>query len=98
MRERARTDREGSIRRRASHSPKAEEVEAGEFIEWLADNHFTFLGYREYRLERGTKSDQLVPVPTLRARVCCAPAAGARSRSPPNCAANCSARRASLRC
>ena len=42
---------------------KQEEVEASEFLEWLADNHFTFLGYREYRLERGRSVDRLVPVP-----------------------------------
>ncbi len=43
--------------------PRAEEVEATEFIDWLADNHFTFLGYREYRLERGASHDRLVPAP-----------------------------------
>ncbi|HEX9207138.1 MAG TPA: NAD-glutamate dehydrogenase domain-containing protein, partial [Steroidobacteraceae bacterium] len=43
--------------------PKQEEVEAGEFLAWLADNHFTFLGYREYRLERGRTVDRLVPLP-----------------------------------
>ncbi len=42
---------------------RQEGVEAGEFLEWLADNHFTFLGYREYRLERGRHADHLVPVP-----------------------------------
>ena len=31
-------------------------------LDWLADNHFTFLGYREYRLERGPSADRLVPV------------------------------------
>jgi glutamate dehydrogenase len=36
--------------------------EAAEFIDWLADNHFTFLGYREYRLLRGKTVDKLVPV------------------------------------
>ena len=25
--------------------------EGAEFVRWLADDHFTFLGYREYRLE-----------------------------------------------
>ena len=31
------------------------------FLEWLADNHFTFLGFREYRLERrGTGEGDLV--------------------------------------
>jgi glutamate dehydrogenase len=41
---------------------RAEAVEASAFLDWLADNHFTFLGYREYRLERGTAVDRLVPV------------------------------------
>ena len=40
----------------------AESQEAAAFIEWLADNHFTFLGYREYRLARGPSVDKLVPV------------------------------------
>ncbi len=40
----------------------AEAREAAAFIDWLADNHFTFLGYREYKLERGTKTDRLVPL------------------------------------
>ena len=31
-------------------------------IEWLADDHFTLLGYREYRLRRGRYKDQLEPV------------------------------------
>jgi glutamate dehydrogenase len=43
--------------------PRREEKEAVEFIEWLADNHFTFLGYREYRLDRSRQQDRLVPVP-----------------------------------
>ncbi|MDH4115290.1 MAG: NAD-glutamate dehydrogenase, partial [Burkholderiaceae bacterium] len=43
--------------------PRREEKEAVEFLEWLADNHFTFLGYREYRLERARSIDRLVPVP-----------------------------------
>jgi glutamate dehydrogenase len=42
---------------------RAEALEAAAFLEWLADNHFTFLGYREYRLERGAAVDRLVPVP-----------------------------------
>jgi glutamate dehydrogenase len=42
--------------------PRREEKEAVEFIEWLADNHFTFLGYREYKLERSRTMDRLVPV------------------------------------
>ncbi|MGI9245615.1 MAG: NAD-glutamate dehydrogenase, partial [Steroidobacteraceae bacterium] len=42
---------------------RQEELEAGEFLEWLADNHVPFLGYRENRLERGRSADRLVPVP-----------------------------------
>jgi glutamate dehydrogenase len=33
--------------------------QARELLEWLADNHFTFLGYREYRLHRGADADRL---------------------------------------
>jgi glutamate dehydrogenase len=36
----------------------AEEIEQGSnLLQWLADGHFTFLGYREYRLE-GTGEDE----------------------------------------
>ncbi|MDF1762674.1 MAG: NAD-glutamate dehydrogenase, partial [Oleibacter sp.] len=34
-------------------------VEASDFMAWLANNHFTFLGYDEFRLE-GTKDDACV--------------------------------------
>ncbi|WP_449064660.1 NAD-glutamate dehydrogenase [Planomonospora algeriensis] len=34
-----------------------------ELMRWLADGHFTFLGYREYRLERGEQGDELHAVP-----------------------------------
>jgi glutamate dehydrogenase len=41
----------------------AEEVEqARGLLEWLADNHFTFLGYREYALHRGDDADTLEAV------------------------------------
>ncbi len=42
---------------------RTEAAEASAFLAWLADNHFTFLGYREYRLDRGASVDRLVPVP-----------------------------------
>jgi glutamate dehydrogenase len=42
---------------------KGEVREARELLEWMEDNHFTFLGYREYRLRRGPRRDRLVPVP-----------------------------------
>jgi glutamate dehydrogenase len=47
----------------------AEEVrQAAELLDWLADEHFTFLGYREYVLDRvavdgGPEDDVLRPVP-----------------------------------
>ncbi|MEV6863335.1 NAD-glutamate dehydrogenase [Streptosporangium subroseum] len=33
-----------------------------ELMRWLADGHFTFLGYREYRLEEGEEGDRLHPM------------------------------------
>ncbi len=42
----------------------AEEVEQGTaLLRWLGDNHFTFLGYREYRLEREGENEVLIAVP-----------------------------------
>jgi glutamate dehydrogenase len=41
-----------------------EEVrQAGELLEWLADEHFTFLGYREYKLERQGDDELLRAIP-----------------------------------
>lgn len=37
--------------------------QAGELLEWLADEHFTFLGYREYQLERDGDDELLRAVP-----------------------------------
>ncbi len=42
--------------------PAAEAREAATLLEWMADNHFTFLGYREYRLRRGRSHDVLEPL------------------------------------
>ena len=39
--------------------PEAEIAEAIQFLEWLVDNNFTFLGIRDYRL---TGEDALAPV------------------------------------
>jgi glutamate dehydrogenase len=36
--------------------------ESQEFLQWLADDHFTFLGYREYRLSNRGKKTFLNPV------------------------------------
>ncbi len=42
--------------------PAAEVAEARALLEWLHANHFTFLGYREYALQRGVESDRLQAV------------------------------------
>ncbi len=36
--------------------------EAREFFKWLADDHFTFLGYREYEISESEKGRVLAPV------------------------------------
>ena len=42
----------------------AEELEQGaSLLRWLSDNHFTFLGYREYALESREQGETLVAVP-----------------------------------
>ncbi|HEU5043710.1 MAG TPA: NAD-glutamate dehydrogenase, partial [Nocardioidaceae bacterium] len=43
--------------------PESEIVEGKAFLDWLADDHFTFLGYREYTLERAGDDDVLRAVP-----------------------------------
>jgi len=41
---------------------KANCNESAALLHWLADNHFTFLGYREFRLNRGPDCDLLEPL------------------------------------
>ncbi|MGE5762335.1 MAG: NAD-glutamate dehydrogenase, partial [Mycobacterium leprae] len=43
--------------------PESDVLEARELLTWLADNHFTFLGYREYDLVDEDGEDVLRPVP-----------------------------------
>ncbi|RYE78735.1 MAG: NAD-glutamate dehydrogenase, partial [Myxococcales bacterium] len=43
--------------------PDADVEEAVAFLRWLADNHFTFLGYREYRLDSEGGDEVLTAVP-----------------------------------
>ena len=40
--------------------PSADRAEIAALLEWMAENHFTFLGARYYRLERGARTDRLV--------------------------------------
>jgi glutamate dehydrogenase len=49
-----------AARQPRSRAAEAREVKA--LLEWMADDHFTFLGYREYRLRRGQHRDLLQPV------------------------------------
>ena len=42
-----------ATREGASHYPPEEVEEAVEFLRWLVDDHFVFLGYREYRIVTG---------------------------------------------
>jgi glutamate dehydrogenase len=41
--------------------PATEVSEARHLLEWMEAQHFVFLGYRRYRLERGRSEDRLVP-------------------------------------
>jgi glutamate dehydrogenase len=59
--------RMGSVARRLAGDlggePGSEQAEAGELLRWLADGHFTFLGYREYDLVRTAEGAALRAVP-----------------------------------
>ena len=41
--------------------PPEEVAEARQLLDWMEERHFVFLGYRQYRLERGDREDRLVP-------------------------------------
>ncbi|HEX4648304.1 MAG TPA: NAD-glutamate dehydrogenase, partial [Steroidobacteraceae bacterium] len=41
--------------------PAAELSEVHHLLDWMEGRHFVFLGYRHYRLERGSSEDRLVP-------------------------------------
>ncbi len=41
---------------------EASRAEAQAFLRWAAENHFTFFGYREYRVEKQGKEDVLAPL------------------------------------
>jgi glutamate dehydrogenase len=47
---------------RGPQAGEAHEVKA--LLEWMEEKHFTFLGYREYRLRRGRTRDLLRPIPS----------------------------------
>ena len=43
--------------------PDPEATDGIALLDWLADDHFTFLGYREYTLETGERGERLRAVP-----------------------------------
>ncbi len=60
---------------------KDEIKEAREFLEWLDDNHFTYLGYREYELAVRNGEDVLATVPNSGLGVLRNKKGGAESKS-----------------
>jgi glutamate dehydrogenase len=62
MRERA-TELAGEIERENPSVQPNEAREAKALLDWMAANHFTFIGYRQYRLQRGRTEDLLEPMP-----------------------------------
>jgi len=53
----------GKIGKNPPPLPAEEIAEGAAFLQWLLDNHFTFLGYREYQLEKKGGKTFLKPVP-----------------------------------
>ena len=37
--------------------------ESAHLLDWMADNHFTFLGYQEYSLRNRSRTLTLTPIP-----------------------------------
>ncbi len=62
MRQRLRDIRQG-IDARSLPCPAEEVEETRAFLEWVDDNFFTYLGYRDYKLVREGDRDYVVPVP-----------------------------------
>lgn len=49
------------LEQRPPQLPAAEVSEGRELLAWMEDQNFVFLGYRHYRLQRGSRSDRLLP-------------------------------------
>ena len=73
--------------RRASRPPPTcptqEVEEARELLRWLADDHFTFLGYREYDLARAPRTRTCWPPSPAPASASCAPTRTTATTRPP---------------
>ncbi|HET6153487.1 MAG TPA: NAD-glutamate dehydrogenase [Marmoricola sp.] len=57
------TELEQDPQAQAAGVPAEEVEESAAFLRWLGEDHFTFLGYREYRLERQGDEELLLAVP-----------------------------------
>lgn len=55
-------DAQDLLERGPARADEALRSESKEFLQWLADDHFTFLGYREYKLSKRGKKVFLNPV------------------------------------
>jgi glutamate dehydrogenase len=51
------------LREKRPPLPEEEADDGVALLDWLADDHFTFLGYREYTLETGEDGERLCAVP-----------------------------------
>ncbi len=71
-----------SSRRAPPPIDAADVDEAAAFLAWLADDHFTFLGYREYDLLEDGEDTALRQVDGLRPRESCAPTRPQRALQP----------------
>ncbi len=54
---------ETHLRTAAGLRGDAELLESAEYLKWLAENHFTFLGYQEYGVVDSTEGEVLNPIP-----------------------------------
>ena len=78
MRERVRS-LVADLRREPPPLPAEEITEARQLLEWMEERHFVFLGYRQYRLERGEREDRLVADPSSGLGILRARAAGGKA-------------------
>ena len=82
----------------ASTFDEEDRNEAAALLRWLADDHFTFLGYREYELGTTTAGTRCAPSPG-RDWGCCGTAGAGRSRTASrSCRPRCGRRPASRCC
>ena len=75
--------------------PDAEVAETQALLRWMADDHFTYLGYREYELTEEGGEDVLQRYPAPDSGSCGTPAANRCRRALRSCLPRCAGERAS---